>query len=127
MFGAGHAFGTDLDPCAEPAVFENCENNGIDQSRFDMVIGNIATEDEIQERAGKGKYDIVVANILAEVLEVITPCVPVMLKDGGVYITSGILNEKEGIVTAAMEKAGLTVLDISRQGEWSSVVACKKS
>ena len=55
----------------------------------------------------------------------ITPCVPIMLKDGGVYITSGILNEKEGIVTAAMEKAGLTVLDISRQGEWSSVVARK--
>lgn len=126
MFGAGHAFGTDLDPCAEPAVAENCENNGISSDRFDMVIGNIATDDEIQERAGKGKYDIVVANILAEVLEVITPCVPIMLKEGGVYITSGILSEKEGIVTAAMEKAGLTVLDISRQGEWSSVVARKK-
>ncbi|MBO7356851.1 MAG: 50S ribosomal protein L11 methyltransferase, partial [Lachnospiraceae bacterium] len=125
MFGAGHAFGTDLDPCAEPAVAENCENNGISSDRFDMVIGNIATDDDIQERAGKGKFDRVVANILAEVLEVITPCVPTMLKDGGVYITSGILNEKEGIVTAAMEKAGLTVLDISRQGEWSSVVARK--
>ena len=58
-------------------------------------------------------------------MEGITPCVPNMLKEGGIYITSGILNEKENIVTAAMEKAGLTVLDISRQGEWSSVVARK--
>ncbi len=125
MFGAGHAYGTDLDPCAEPAVYENCENNGIDPSSFDMVIGNIATDENIQAEAGIGKYDIVVANILAEVLEVITPCVPKMLKEGGIYITSGILNEKEGIVTAAMEKAGLKVLDISRQGEWSSVTAVK--
>ncbi len=125
MFGAGHAYGTDLDPCAEPAVYENCENNGIDPSRFDMVIGNIATDEKIQAEAGIGKYDIVVANILAEVLEVITPSVPKMLKEGGIYITSGILNEKEGIVTAAMEKAGLKVLDISRQGEWSSVTAVK--
>ena len=126
MFGAGHAFGTDLDPCAEPAVAENCENNGIDPSKFDMVIGNIADDEAIQEKAGKGSYDIVVANILAEVLEMITPCVPVMLKDGGIYITSGILNGKENIVIGAMEKAGLTVLDVSRQGEWSSVVAQKR-
>ena len=56
----------------------------------------------------------------------ITPCVPKMLKTGGIYITSGILNEKESIVTNAMEKAGLEVLDISRQGEWSSVTAVKR-
>ena len=126
MFGAGQAFGTDLDPCAEEAVKENCENNGIDPARFELVIGNIATDEALQEQAGIGSYDIVVANILAEVLEMITPCVPKMLKTGGIYITSGILNEKESIVTNVMEKAGLEVLDISRQGEWSSVTAVKR-
>ena len=125
MFGAGYAYGTDLDPCAEEAVRENCVNNGIDPDRFKLVIGNIATDKELQKDAGVGTYDIVVANILAEVLEVITPCVPKMLKEGGIYITSGILNEKENIVTAAMEKAGLKVLDITRQGEWSSVTAAR--
>ena len=125
MFGAGKAFGTDLDPCAEAAVEENLANNSIASDKFELVIGNIASDKSIQENAGIGSYDIVVANILAEVLEGITPCVPLMLKEGGIYITSGILNEKENIVTAAMEKAGLTVLDISRQGEWSSVVARK--
>ncbi|MBP5472859.1 MAG: 50S ribosomal protein L11 methyltransferase, partial [Lachnospiraceae bacterium] len=112
-------------PCAEEAVRENCENNGIAPDAFKLVIGNIASDEEIQNDAGVGTYDIVVANILAEVLEVITPCVPKMLKEGGIYITSGILNEKESIVTAAMEKAGLKVLDITRQGEWSSVTAVK--
>lgn len=125
MFGAGKAFGTDLDPCAEAAVEENLANNNISSDKFELVIGNIASDKSIQDKAGIGSYDIVVANILAEVLEGITPCVPLMLKEGGIYITSGILNEKENIVTAAMEKAGLTVLDISRQGEWSSVVARK--
>ncbi len=125
MFGAGKAFGTDLDPCAEAAVEENLEHNNIPGDRFELVIGNIASDEALQDKAGKESYDIVVANILAEVLEGITPCVPTMLKEGGIYITSGILNEKENIVTAAMEKAGLTVLDISRQGEWSSVVARK--
>lgn len=125
MFGAGFAYGTDLDPCAEEAVRENCENNGIAQESFKLVIGNIASDEDIQNDAGVGTYDIVVANILAEVLEVITPCVPKMLREGGIYITSGILNEKESIVTAAMEKAGLKVLDITRQGEWSSVTAVK--
>ena len=125
MFGAGFAYGTDLDPCAEEAVRENLENNNISPDRFRLVIGNIASDGSLQADAGKGEYDIVVANILAEVLEGITPSVPVMLKKGGVYITSGILNEKESIVTDAMERAGLTVLDISRQGEWSSVVSRK--
>ena len=94
------------------------------QSGFDYILKPVNNED-IQNRAGVGSYDIVVANILAEVLTAITPVVPLMLKDGGVYITSGILNEKENIVIEAMEKEGLTVLDVSRQGEWSSIVARK--
>ncbi len=125
MFGAGKAFGTDLDICAEAAVEENLRNNNIPSDKFELVIGNIVNNEEIQNKAGIGSYDIVVANILAEVLTAITPVVPMMLKEGGVYITSGILNEKENIVIEAMEEAGLTVLDVSRQGEWSSVVARK--
>ena len=125
MFGAEKAFGTDLDICAEAAVEENLKNNDIPSDKFELVIGNIVNNEDIQNRAGVGSYDIVVANILAEVLTAITPVVPLMLKDGGVYITSGILNEKENIVIEAMEKAGLTVLDVSRQGEWSSIVARK--
>ena len=125
MFGAGSAFGTDLDICAEAAVEENLRNNDIPSDKFELVIGNIVNSEEIQNKAGVGTYDIVVANILAEVLTAITPVVPLMLKEGGIYITSGILNEKENIVIEAMEKEGLTVLDVSRQGEWSSIVARK--
>ena len=121
MFGAEHAVGTDLDPCALEAVAQNCEANGIDPSRFDMMIGNIITEKEVQDRVGYGCYDIVAANILAEVLVPLTPVIVNQLKPGGIYITSGIIDRKEETVRAA----GLKILEITRQGEWVSVTAQK--
>ena len=125
MFGAGHAVGTDLDPCALEAVEQNCAANGIDPSRFEMMIGNIITDKEVQERAGCGCCDIVVANILADVLVSLTPVIVDQMKEGGVYITSGIIDDKEETVTAAVKAAGLEVLEVGRQGEWVSVTARK--
>jgi len=126
MFGACHAVGTDLDPCAEEAVAQNCQANGIESSRFDMILGNIITDREVQERAGYGIYDIVVANILADVLVPLTPVAVQHLKPGGIYITSGIIDDKEETVVEAVKKAGLTVLEVNHQGEWVSVTARKK-
>lgn len=126
MFGAKHAVGTDLDPCAVPAVAENCETNGIPAERFDMMIGNIITDREVQDRVGYEKYDIVVANILADVLVPLTPVIIRQLKPGGVYITSGIINDKEQTVVDAVKAAGLKVLEVNYQGEWVSVTARKE-
>ena len=124
--GAKHAVGTDLDPCAVEAVRENMEVNGIDPASFEMMIGNIITEKEIQERVGYGCYDIVVANILAEVLVPLTPVILSQLKPGGVYITSGIIDDKEDLVVETVKKCGLTVLEVTHQGEWVSVTARKE-
>ena len=95
MYGIKGAVGTDLDPCAVEAVRENMEVNGVVSDSFEMMIGNIISDKEIQERVGYDKYDIVVANILAEVLLPLTPVVKQHLKKGGIYITSGIIAEKE--------------------------------
>ena len=124
--GAKHAVGTDLDPCAVEAVRENMEVNGIDPASFEMMIGNIITEKEIQERVGYECYDIVVANILAEVLVPLTPVILSQLKPGGVYITSGIIDDKEDLVVETVKKCGLTVLEVTHQGEWVSVTARKE-
>jgi ribosomal protein L11 methyltransferase len=123
--GARHVLGTDLDPCAVPAVAENKEANDIADESFDMMIGNIIDEKEVQDAAGYEKYDIVTANILADVLVPLTPVVPAHLKKGGYYITSGILDVKETVVTEAVKAAGLTVVEVTRQGEWVSVTARK--
>lgn len=123
MYGIKEAAGTDLDPCALEAVRENMEMNGISPGAFQMTIGNIITDKEVQERAGYEKYDIVVANILAEVLLPLTPVVKKHLKKGGIYITSGIIAEKEKLITDAVKAAGMEVLEVTRQNEWVSVTA----
>lgn len=125
MFGAKHAVGTDLDICAVEAVAQNCEVNGIDPAQFDMMIGNIITDKEVQDKVGYECYDIVVANILADVLVPLTPVIVHQLKKGGIYITSGIIDDKEQTVVEAVKAAGLEVLEVTYQGEWVSVTARK--
>ena len=112
MYGAGKAVGTDLDPCAVEAVRQNMEANGIRQEDFTMMTGNIITEKEVQDKVGYLCYDIVVANILANVLVELTPVIVAQLKPGGVYITSGIIEINGN-------------LEGTRQGEWVSITARK--
>ncbi|MBP3604256.1 MAG: 50S ribosomal protein L11 methyltransferase [Lachnospiraceae bacterium] len=125
MFGAKKAIGTDLDPCAIDAVADNCANNGISPEQFELLIGNIITEKEVQDKVGYECYDIVVANILADVLVPLTPVIVNQLKPGGIYITSGIIDDKEQTVVDAVKAAGLEVLEVTYQGEWVSVTAKK--
>ena len=124
--GAKHAVGTDLDPCAVPAVEENKEVNDIPAASFDMMIGNNIDDKAIQDRVGYEKYDIVAANILADVLVPLTPVILNQLKKGGIYITSGIIDDKEETVVKAVKDAGLEILEVTHQGEWVSVTAKKK-
>ena len=123
MYGSKHAVGTDLDSCAAEAVAQNMQANGIAEDAFHMMIGNIITDREIQDRVGYERYDIVVANILADVLVPLTPVIVRHMKKGGVYITSGIINTKEETVREAVEESGLTVIEVTYQGEWVSITA----
>lgn len=123
--GAKHAVGTDLDPCAISATKENLEANAIPEGSMDVMIGNIIDDKEVQDAAGYDKYDIVTANILADVLVPLTPVIIHQMKKGGIYITSGIIDDKEETVVEAVKKAGLTVLEVTHQGEWVSVTARK--
>lgn len=127
MYGAKHAVGTDLDPCAVDAVAENMKANHIGEQSFQMMIGNIITDKEVQDRVGYERYDIVVANILADVLVPLTPVIVGQLKKGGIYITSGIIDMKEETVREAVEAAGLEILEVTYQGEWVSVTARKNA
>ena len=124
-FGAEYSVGTDLDPCAIDATYENMEVNGIEKSQYEVMIGNIIDDKEVQDKVGYEKYDIVVANILADVLVPLTPIIVHQLKKGGIYITSGIIDMKEETVVNAVKEAGLEVLEVTYQGEWVSVTARK--
>ena len=124
-FGAKYSVGTDLDPCAIDATHENMEVNGLTKDQYEVMIGNIIDDKEIQDKVGYEKYDIVVANILADVLVPLTPVIVNQMKKGGIYITSGIIDDKEETVVNAVKAAGLEVLEVTYQGEWVSVTARK--
>lgn len=126
-FGAKHSLGTDLDPCAIDATHENMEVNGIRKHQYEVMIGNIIDDKAVQDAVGYEKYDIVAANILADVLVPLTPVIIHQMKPGAVYITSGIIEDKENVVVEAVKAAGLEVLEVNHQGEWVSVVARKNA
>ena len=126
-FGAKHSLGTDLDPCAIDATHENMEVNGIRKDQYEVMIGNIIDDKAVQDAVGYEKYDIVAANILADVLVPLTPVIIHQMKPGAVYITSGIIEDKENVVVEAVKSAGLEVLEVNHQGEWVSVVARKNA
>ena len=125
--GAGHAVGTDLDPCAISATRENLEANQIPEGSMDVMIGNIIDDKAVQDQVGYEKYDIVTANILADVLIPLTPVICHQMKPGALYITSGILDVKEDVVVKAVKDAGLEILEVTHQGEWVSVTARKQA
>ena len=101
------------------------KENGVSKDRYEVMIGNIIDDKEIQDRVGYEKYDIVAANILADVLVALTPVIVNQLKPGGIYITSGIIDDKEEVVKQAVSDAGLELLDVTCQGEWVCVTARK--
>lgn len=124
-FGAAYAVGTDLDPCAIDATHENMKENGVPKEQYEVMIGNIIDDKAIQDQVRYACYDIVAANILADVLVMLTPVIVSQLKPGGIYITSGIIDDKEEVVKQAVADAGLELLDVTYQGEWVCVTARK--
>jgi len=124
-FGAKSVFATDLDPCSVDACKDNFEKNDLSEADFELIIGNLIDDKAVQDKAGYEKYDIVVANILADVLIPLTPAAVAALKKGGYFITSGIIEGKEDSVAEAMKAAGLEIVSIESQGEWRCVTGVK--
>lgn len=125
--GAKHAVGTDLDPNAVLAAQENMISNGIDSEQFEIRIGNIIEEEELQEEIGFGKYDLVVANILADIILLLQAEIAKHLKVGGYFITSGILDSKRQMVEEALvQNPDFEIVETTVQGEWVSITARRK-
>ena len=144
LLGAESAIGTDLDQGAIPAVSDNlCKNNlpGFSgdetggksefissDNRFKLLIGNILDDGQALQKVKdwENEYDIITANILPYVLIPLSPLIPMLLSDKGVYIASGIISEKQAQVSEAIEKAGLQITEITNENEWVSITARKR-
>ena len=123
--GAGHLTGTDVDEDCITSTYENFAVNHLTREQGDFYVGNLIDDTGLQEKVGTEKYDIVVANILADVIIPMAPVIPARLKEGGIFISSGIIDFKEQEVKKAIERAGMTILEINHQGEWVGITARK--
>ena len=121
-FGASGAVGTDLDPNAVPAVKDNFEKNGLKNADFRLIIGDVTADEDVCRSVGGG-YDICTANILPDVLVRIIPIAYRFLVPGGIFILSGILEEKADMITDCLDSHGYGVDAVNQMGEWVSVTA----
>ncbi len=125
--GASSVTGTDIDADCIASSYENLERNGIDRSNANFMVGNLIVDASLLERVGKGKYDLVFANILADIIIPMAPALVATMKPGAVLITSGIIDFKEEAVAKALTAAGLTVEATASMGEWRSLVCSRYS
>ena len=124
--GAGEVVGTDIDKDCIFSTRDNLQVNHLQDARAEFYVGNLIDDKALQEQVGSGKYDIVVANILADVIIPMAPVIPDRLKEDGIFITSGIIDFKEEEVKNAIRDAGFQILETNYQGEWVNITARKK-
>ena len=123
--GASEVVGTDLDADCMISTHENMKVNHLDEKLGTFYVGNLIDDVDLQKQVGTEEYDIVVANILADVIIPMAPVIPDRLRKGGYFITSGIIDFKEDEVRDAIEKTELKVIEINHQGEWVNITAQK--
>lgn len=127
LLGAKSAFAVDIDANAVKTAYENAELNGVDKSRYYVTSGNVIDDEKLQAEMGFENYDVVVANIIADVICAISPLVPRLLKADGMFISSGIIRERVQDVYDAFEANGLEVIETLYKDEWVSITGKRKS
>ena len=125
LLGAESATGVDIDPKAEDIARENAALNDLTAPRFQAVTGNVIGDKAMMEQLSLGGYDIVLANIVADVIIPLSTVVPNFLREDALFICSGILNTRLPDVLAALDQAGLTVIDRETQNDWYRLT-CKR-
>ena len=121
--GAQSAVGVDIDPKAEDIARENAAYNGFGSPAFTALTGNVTEDKALMHRLSQDHYDLLLVNIVADVIIGLSPILPDFMGEHTLLICSGILDSRLGDVTAALEKAGLTVTEIRAKEEWRCVLA----
>lgn len=124
LLGAKSAVAVDIDPNAVDIAYENAARNGIDASTYTVLAGNILTDTAMQQQIGAKKYDVVVANIVADVIIALAPMARAYMKEGGVFITSGIIEDRMEDVRGALLECGFQIEKIQQRADWVSIL-CK--
>lgn len=125
LLGAGGAVAVDVDHKAATVVPEHAELNGIPDDLYRVVVGDAVSDPAVAEAIGTVPYDIVAANIVADVILSLTPSVPRWIRPGGLYVVSGIISQREDEITESLEKNGFRIEEAVRRDDWVSIAARK--
>ncbi|MBQ8026089.1 MAG: 50S ribosomal protein L11 methyltransferase [Oscillospiraceae bacterium] len=123
LLGAEHAVGVDIDEKAPGVVRQNAALNGIGSDRLAVYAGDILSDIKLKAKIAEKRYDLILANIVADVIIALAPAVPGYLAQDGLFICSGIIDGREDEVRAALVQAGLTPLEHKKIDNWNCFLA----
>ncbi len=124
LLGAAEATAVDIDPAAPATAMENLALNGLDASRYRVLVGNVIDDEALRETVG-GNYDVVVANIVADVIIAMSPTAYAQTRSGGTFITSGIIGPRGDEVKQALLAAGFEITAVREENDWLCITAKK--
>lgn len=122
MLGADEAVAVDIDPNAVDTAYQNAERNDVDKSRYTVLAGNVLTDPDIQTEIAKNSYEVVCANIVADVIIGLAPKAKEYMKKGGVFITSGIIEDRIDDVKNALRENGFEIVAVNQRKDWASII-----
>lgn len=123
MLGVKEASATDIDPHAVEAAIENARVNHLDMNRYQILCGDVISDENFRKAMGIHKYDFVVANILADIIIPLSGVVKELMKPGALFVSSGIIDMKEEAVSQALLENGFEIVEVTHSGEWVSFTA----
>ena len=126
MLGAKSALAVDIDPNCVDIAYQNAKRNNVSIANYDVISGNILNDENICKYIKKEKYDVVLANIVADVIIASMPLVQTCIAEDGVFITSGIIEDRIDDVRVALDENGFEILRINQRKDWAAIVAILK-
>ena len=126
MLGAKSALAVDIDPNCIDIAYQNAKRNNVDIQKYDVISGNILDDEDICQYIRKNKYNVVLANIVADVIIASLSLVKQVVSEDGVFITSGIIEDRIDDVKNSLEENGFEILKINRRKDWAAMVAVLK-
>lgn len=123
LLGAKEASATDVDVHAVEAALENAGVNGIQSDVYTVLTGDVISDEDFRRTVGEHKFDMVLANIFAEIIIPLSGVVKEMMKPGALFITSGIIDEREEDVRKALAENGFEIMEVTHSGGWVSFTA----
>lgn len=123
MLSAKSALAVDIDPNCIDIAYKNAERNGVNTDNYEVISGNILEDENICDYISKDKYDVVLANIVADVIIAALPLVKKCINDDGIFITSGIIEDRINDVQNALTESGFEIIRTNQRKDWAAIVA----